>query len=144
MCPLPQITSLPVSRKEQLALPEVPRRSGLSADKFGREWKTLQRVGGIIGGSSVPIGPKGVAMQGRGWTQCRCEPLQETGQVSRVFRRPGPGVPTGSLHYGGSCHGGGGLWALGCVWDGGHVRSRRLRSACWDLDMVSECSGAGA
>lgn len=65
MCPLPQITSLPVSRKEQLALPEGPRLWGLSAYKFGREWKTLQRVGGTIGGSTVPIGPKGVAMQGR-------------------------------------------------------------------------------
>lgn len=82
--------------------------------------------------------------EGGVWTHCRCEPFQETGQVSWVFRRPGPGVSAGSLHYGGSCHGGGGLWALACVWDGGHVRSRMLRSAYWDLAMGFECSGASS
>lgn len=32
---------------------------------LGGEWKTLQRVVGNIGGSRVPIGPRGMAMLGK-------------------------------------------------------------------------------
>lgn len=103
MCPPPQIASLLVPKKEQRDPPEDPG-SG-SYRLISGEWKTLQRVGGSVGGSSVLIGPRGMAMLGKWGDPVSVQGVRGASSHIRTLnkshgfsgaRRPGRGAPTGS------------------------------------------------